>query len=117
MQLTKRLAIKYVRAKFKLLSQLSKRKAAEKAFELFTTPQSRLRKEPSPVIQKAESLVLSFDGLKTYGYRWNHQSNAEKRVLILHGHESSAVNFDHFVTPLIKKNYEVVAFDAPAHGK
>lgn len=117
MQLTKRLAIKYIRTKYKILSQLSKRKAAEKAFELFITPQSRLRKVPSSTIQKAETLTLGFNGLKTYGYRWNHSASSEKKVLLLHGHESSAVNFDHYVTPLVKKRYEVVAFDAPAHGK
>jgi pimeloyl-ACP methyl ester carboxylesterase len=36
--------------------------------------------------------------------------------LILHGFESSAVNFAAYVGPLIKKGYEVLAFDAPAHG-
>ena len=38
-------------------------------------------------------------------------------MLILHGFESSVVNFDRYVTPLIKKGYEVLACDAPAHGR
>jgi pimeloyl-ACP methyl ester carboxylesterase len=117
MELTKKLAIKYIKTKLKVLSQLSKRKAAEKAFELFITPQARLRKAPSTTILKAETLTMHFDGLTIHGYRWNHQNSSEKKVLLLHGHESSAVNFDHFVAPLIKKDYEVFAFDAPAHGK
>jgi pimeloyl-ACP methyl ester carboxylesterase len=112
----KGLAVNLVRTKFKVLSTLSKKKAAEQAFDLFTTPQSRVRKSPSIIIQKAEELTLDFTGLKTYGYRWNHKKG-EKKLLILHGHESSAVNFDHYVLPLAKKDYEVVAFDAPAHGK
>lgn len=116
MEFTKNLAAKLARTKFNLLSTISKKKAAEKAFDLFVTPQSRVRKAPSIIIQKAEELTLNYNGLKTYGYRWNH-SKGDKKLLILHGHESSAVNFDHYVLPLAKKGYEVVAFDAPAHGK
>lgn len=114
--MNKSLAVKLIRTKFKVISKLSKKKAAEQAFDLFVTPQSRVRKSPSIVIQKAEQLILHFNGLKTYGYRWNHDKG-ERKLLILHGHESSAVNFDHYVLPLAKKGYEVVAFDAPAHGK
>ena len=38
-------------------------------------------------------------------------------MLILHGFESSATNFDRYIRPLVKKGYEVLAFDAPAHGR
>ena len=110
------LAVNLIRTKFKVLSKISKKRAAQQAFDLFVTPQSRVRKPPSIIIQKAEELTLEFQGLKTYGYRWNHKTG-EKKLLILHGHESSAVNFDHYVLPMAKKGYEVVAFDAPAHGK
>jgi len=34
----------------------------------------------------------------------------------VHGFESLAQNFDGFVMPLINKGYEIMAFDAPAHG-
>lgn len=109
------LALRYIRAKFKLLTTISKRKAAEKAFELFVTPQSRYAKELPPIFEKAEKLEMDFNGIPIVGYRFNHPG--EKKLLILHGYESSAANFDRFVRPLIKKNYEVLAFDAPAHGK
>ena len=115
MKLRQRLAVKFIRTKFRLLSKVSKKKAAEAAFDLFTTPQSRLLKAWPPVFKKAENLLLTFEGIKTHGYRWNHSANP-KKVLILHGHESSVVNFDHFVQPMIQKGYEVLAFDAPAHG-
>src|SRR5207253_3747925 len=48
------------------------------------------------------------------GYRWNHSSN--KKALILHGFESTVVNFVNYIEGLIQKGYEVLAFDAPAHG-
>lgn len=114
--MNKGLAVKLIRAKFRVISKLSKKKAAQQAFDLFVTPQSRVRKAPSIILQKAEEVNLLFNGIKTYGYRWNHK-RGEKKLLILHGHESSAGNFDHYVLPLTKKGYEVVAFDAPAHGR
>lgn len=114
MKLRQRLAVNYIRSKFRLLSSLSKKKAAEAAFDFFITPQSRLTKALPPVFKKAERVNFHFDGLKMQGFRWNHPS--EKKVLILHGHESSILNFDHYVQPLVHKGYEVLAFDAPAHG-
>lgn len=115
MSLAQRLAVKYVRAKFGLLSAISKRKAAEKAFELFCTPQYRNKKKLPPLFEKAEKLHFSLEGNRIRGYRWNHPS--EKKILILHGFESTAANFDRYVKPLVKKGYEVLAFDAPAHGR
>lgn len=115
MRLAQRLAIKYIRTKFRLLSAVSKRKAAEKAFQMFCTPQSRVKKKLPPIFEKAEKLHFSFEGNTIRGFRWNHQK-ADKKVLILHGFESSVVNFDHYVKPLLQKGYEVLAFDAPAHG-
>ena len=45
------------------------------------------------------------------------ESSLPKKFLILHGFESSAFNFDRYIKPMIKLGYEVVAMDAPAHGK
>lgn len=104
-----------MRTKFKLLSSVSKRRAAEKAFELFCTPQLRTKKDLPPVFEKSEKLEFVFHNNIIRGYRWNHP--AEKKVLILHGFESSVTNFEKYVEPLIKKGYEVLAFDAPAHGR
>lgn len=109
------MAIGYVRTSLALLSKVSKRKAAEKAFEIFTTPPTRVKKELPPVFRKAEPLSFDFQGVKIAGYRWH--APQEKKVLILHGFESSVVNFEKYISPLIKKGYEVLAFDAPAHGR
>ncbi len=114
MELSNRLALQYIQTRFRLLSKVSKKKTAEEAFKLFTTPQSRVKKELPPVFKKAEKLSFDFNGVNILGYRFHHP--AEKRLLILHGYESSAINFDQYINPLVKKGYEVLAFDAPAHG-
>jgi hypothetical protein len=115
MKFSQHLALSYIRTKFKLLSSISKKKAATKAFELFCTPQRRNLKTPPKIFQEAEKLELIVEGIGVKGWRWNHP--AERKVVILHGFESSVVNFDRYVRPFIKKGYEVLAFDAPAHGR
>jgi pimeloyl-ACP methyl ester carboxylesterase len=115
MALKKQLALKYVQIKFKLLSSVSKRKAAEKAFELFCTPQLRTKNDLPAIFEKSEKIEFPFEENIVRGYRWNHPS--PKKVLILHGFESSVTNFEKYIEPLIEKGYEVLAFDAPAHGR
>lgn len=115
MKLSQRLALSYIRTKFKLLSSISKKKAAEKAFELFCTPQRRNLKTPPKIFEEAEKIQLRVESILVKGWRWNHP--AERKALIIHGFESSAVNFDRYIRPLIRKGYEVLAFDGPAHGR
>jgi predicted alpha/beta hydrolase family esterase len=115
MKLSQRLAISYIRTKFKLLSAVSKKKAAEKAFELFCTPQRRNVKPLPKIFEQAVQIHFKLEGHMVNGWRWNH--TAERKVLILHGYESSVTNFDRYIRPFIKKGYEVLAFDAPAHGR
>jgi pimeloyl-ACP methyl ester carboxylesterase len=115
MKLKQKIAVGYLKIKFKFLSTLSKKKAAEKALDLFRTPQRRPRKQPSAIFHDAEKLQFVLEDITIHGYRWNR--NAGKKVLIIHGFESSIVNFEHYIRPLINKGYEVLAFDAPAHGR
>lgn len=110
-----KIALAYVRAKFKILSAFSKQIAAEKAFQLFCTPQHRNKKPLPPVFEKAETIDFVFAGHKMQGYRWNHPQ--KQKLLILHGFESSVINFDRYVKPLVKAGFEVLAVDAPAHGR
>jgi pimeloyl-ACP methyl ester carboxylesterase len=124
LKLAQRIALKFFRTKFKLLAAVSKKKAAEKAFELFCTPQTRNLKQPPKIFHEAEKLQLKVDGFVVKGWRWNpsdvltsEKKAAERTVLILHGFESSVVNFDRYIRPLLKKGYKVLAFDAPAHGR
>ncbi|RYY87300.1 MAG: alpha/beta hydrolase [Chitinophagaceae bacterium] len=115
MALNKRLLLFLVRSRFRLLALFSKRRAAEAAFHLFTTPQYRNRKEPPALYKAAESLQFRFQEYDIQGYRWN--DGAARSVLILHGFESSFVNFEQYVQPLIERGFCVMGFDAPAHGR
>ncbi|MBK7306480.1 MAG: alpha/beta hydrolase [Chitinophagaceae bacterium] len=112
MKLTQRLAIGYVQTKFKLLSAISKKKAAEKALVVFGTPfMKSIRKAP---IKNAEVIHFQLNNKKMNGYRWNHPQ--PQKALILHGFGSAAHKFEDYALLLIEKGFEVLAFDAPAHG-
>lgn len=111
MKLAQKLVIGYYRAKLKMLSAVSKRKAAQSAFTLFCTP---LRKSRSKNTPTGELLHFNINGYEIFGQRWNHPS--AKRALVVHGFESSSKNFEKYIDGLVKKGYEVLAFDAPAHG-
>jgi pimeloyl-ACP methyl ester carboxylesterase len=114
MKLGQKIAINYIRARLNLLAVLSKKRAAAKAFVIFCTPFRKSKKPMPPVFDKADKLSTIVGDVTIHGYRWNR--GGEKKVLILHGFESSAGNFDRYIQPLTEKNYEVLAFDAPAHG-
>ena len=115
MSFQKKAALALLRAKFHLLTLLSKRRAAEAAFHLFTTPQYRNRKELPAIYRAAESLQFRFQDFDIQGYRWN--ADAARRVLILHGFESGIVNFEQYIQPFIDQGFCVLGFDAPAHGR
>jgi pimeloyl-ACP methyl ester carboxylesterase len=117
MKLAQRIAIRYYQAKFKILSVVSERKAAEAMFHLFCTPYSGKPKRKAPFIfAAAEVLHFTLHGLTVHGWRWKPKQPNGRRILIVHGFDSCSYRFDKYITPLNEMGFEVVAFDAPAHG-
>jgi pimeloyl-ACP methyl ester carboxylesterase len=114
MKFIQKFTIFYLRLKFTILSFFSVSWAAKKAFVFFCTPKIRNSKAPTAIFNEAEKLELIFQNLRIVGYRWNFGKS--KRMLVLHGFESSMVNFDFYISEGIKAGYEVLAFDAQAHG-
>jgi pimeloyl-ACP methyl ester carboxylesterase len=116
LKIEKRIAIGVLRTQLNLLGWVSPGKAAAKAFQLFCTPQKKTIKNSPELIAQAEKLELLTNGQKVIGYRWNKHEGSRK-LLIIHGFESTARNFEMYVTRMTAKGYEVLAFDAPAHGE
>ena len=122
MKIKQNLSIRYARARLNILSLVSTRKAAIKAFRLFCTPQQRASGKYPAIFEKGERLSFRLEGHTVRGHRWVPEaepsgSRGGRRVLIAHGFESSSRTFDGYISALLKKGYEVVAFDAPAHGR
>jgi pimeloyl-ACP methyl ester carboxylesterase len=125
MKLKQKLTTRYTRAQLNILSLVSLRKSAVKAFRLFITPGKRRKGKLPPIFETGEALSFRLDGHLVRGHRWQPYSDAlrpsaeteaPKKVLIAHGFGSASRVFGHYIAALLKKGYEVVAFDAPGHG-
>lgn len=114
MKLKQKLGLSYIRTKFKLLSFVSKRQTATAAFKLFCTPILKSPDRNPAIFVSAEVVNFSLNGLNVQGYRWNKEK--DHKVLILHGFGSAAHNFYSYISVMVDKGYQVLAFDAPAHG-
>lgn len=114
MNVQKKLAISYLKNKLTLLTILNKRNGGKEAFRLFCTPLIRYKGKEAEVFKNGKHLEFELDGKMVRGYECNPSGN--KTILILHGFSSSCHKFDKYAEALIKKNYRVLAFDAPAHG-
>lgn len=108
-----KLIISWFRVKIKLLSFFCKKCGANVAFKIFCTPYYNLLYK-SQSIDDVEQLSFAFNGKRAVGYKWRNAGR--KKILIAHGFRSSAVKFKEFAQKLAEKNFEVIAFDAPAHN-
>jgi len=64
--------------------------------------------------ENAVALSLQHRNKALKGYSWG---DSEKRVYLVHGWESNVSKLKHFVNPLVKLGFQVIAFDLPAHGE
>ena len=110
-----RITLQLIRTRLKLLAVLSPERAAKKAFLYFQTPFRKVRKKMPPIFTRAEELHMDLDGIRIVGYRWN--PGGHRKLLLVHGFDSNVFNFEGYITPFIRRGYQVLAFDGPAHGR
>lgn len=117
MKLSQRLAITYYRTKIHTIGLVSPRKAAELVFELFCTPRKPKKKlkEP-PIFHKAEKLNLKLKDLSISGFRFLPPHPNGRKILVQHGFSSYSYKFEKYISLFKKQGFEVICFDAPAHG-
>jgi pimeloyl-ACP methyl ester carboxylesterase len=117
MKLAQRIVLGYHRKKLALLAAVSPRKAAEEAFKLFCTPYTKRRKyTPPPIFLQADKITFQFKSGQIHGFQWKPEKPNGHKILICHGFDSYSYKFDKYIQPLLHKGFEVLAFDAPAHG-
>ena len=100
---------------FNLIALFSRKSAAEKAFTLFCTPRKgKVLPIQKDYLEKAKFDVIEFGGMELQTYNWPGEGAT---VLLLHGWESNSFRWRKLVKYLIEENYNILAFDAPAHGQ
>ncbi len=116
---SERIYLQYLRTKFKTISKLAPATAGRMAFDLFCTPYPKYKKRKAPAIfhHAIKRTVVLSDQTKIHGFEWLPNKPNNETVLIAHGYASYAYKFEHYITPLLKMGYRVLAFDGPAHGQ
>jgi len=87
------------------------------AAKLFTTPiKYKVPKRERPMIAESfqESVFIENLNKSVNAY---HYGKSEKKVLLVHGWSGRGTQMFKVADALVAKGYEVVSFDAPAHGK
>ncbi len=88
--------------------------ALKKAFILFCRPQKgKVLIGQEEFLEEAEDEIVYIDNLRIQTYRW---ANMGETVLLVHGWESNTHRWKILIEKLHQKNFNIIAFDAPAHG-
>ena len=96
-------------------SILAPKYAAKKAIDLFSSPRKgRYTAEQNTIISSAFFEEVDVNGHSIATYRWPGKN---KTILLAHGWESNASRWDYILNDLRYQDYNIIALDAPAHGK
>lgn len=117
MTAAQKLVVEYYKAKLNLMHVLNARWAAASAIDLFQKPYARPRRKEPPIWKEAKRLRLSSGEHQLAGYHWLPKEPNGQKLLIVHGFAGSCKSFEKYIYPSLKKGYEVLAYDAPGHGK
>ena len=99
---------------FNFIAVFSKKSAAKKAFSLFCSPRAgHVKPEQKSYLDNAKKEVVTTNDINIQVYEWK---GAKETILLLHGWESNAFRWRNLIEFLKKENYNIIAFDAPAHG-
>ncbi|MFK7833840.1 MAG: alpha/beta fold hydrolase [Winogradskyella sp.] len=107
--------IKSIGGALNATSLISSKYASKKALNLFASPRKgRYNDDQKRLIESAFFEEVSYNNLNIATYRWVGKG---KTVLLAHGWESNTARWDYILKDLITEDYNIIALDAPAHGR
>lgn len=115
MKIQKNIVYPFLRYKLNLISVIQPQKCGNYALDLFCKPPVKFKGRYAKIFETAEPLSFFLQNTRINGYRVPSKEN-HKKVLILHGFGSSVHKFEKLAAAFSLSGYEVLAFDAPAHG-
>ncbi|EDP72042.1 hypothetical protein FBALC1_13112 [Flavobacteriales bacterium ALC-1] len=96
-------------------SYISSKYASKKAVNLFSSPRKgRYTEQQKHIISSALFEELKYENINIATYRW---AGKGKTVLLAHGWESNASRWEYILNDLKTQDYNIIALDAPAHGR
>jgi pimeloyl-ACP methyl ester carboxylesterase len=86
---------------------------AQQALENFLTPPRKpLSEAEQAMLDQATSFLIPFGAININAFQWG----TGPTVMLVHGWGGYGLQLAEFVNPLLAAGYQVLAFDAPAHG-
>lgn len=99
---------------FNILALFSKKRVAEKAFYLFCTiRKGKVTAQQVAYLEAAKHETLTIADHTVQTYRW---PGGKETILLVHGWESNSFRWRNLIAKLKEADYNIIAFDAPAHG-
>ncbi|HTD04676.1 alpha/beta hydrolase [Undibacterium sp.] len=90
----------------------------EALFQGFIHPRQRETSAAEQhLLDQAEPHKIMHEGGHLSAWLWGTDKPAARRVLLVHGWESRASHWGAFIPALLAADFQVCAFDAPAHGE
>lgn len=96
-------------------SLISSKYATRKAINLFASPRKgRYSENQKNNVSSAYFEDIRHNNMAIATYRW---AGKNKTILLAHGWESNASRWDYILQDLKDQDYNIIALDAPAHGR
>jgi pimeloyl-ACP methyl ester carboxylesterase len=96
-------------------SLISPKMATKKALSLFASPRKgRYNDTQKHVVESAFFEEICYNNMEIATYRWVGKG---KTILLAHGWESNASRWEYILKDLKEQDYNIIALDAPAHGR
>jgi pimeloyl-ACP methyl ester carboxylesterase len=115
MKLAQKVVLYFIRSKISLYGIMHKAGAAQYVFKLFCTPFVRVNIKMPSVFEDAKKIHFVYEGFTIKGFEYGAPS--QKKLLIIHGWESSCYRFEQYVKPIAAMGIQIFCFDAIAHGQ
>ncbi len=101
---------------FMTIGRIMPASATKVADKLFTSvPFSKRRDNEQALLARADNFTVKMDnGHELAVYRWGNKS--DPMIFFVHGWTATATCFSYFITHFIEEGYQVISYDAIAHG-
>lgn len=105
-------ALTLLRLKNKVLGAIAPDRVARSAARMFLTPRQHPAKDWEKAAEQECKRYPFGQGLSAAIW-----GQGERKILVMHGWESRATQMAAIVLPLVSQGYQVIAIDAPGHGR
>lgn len=99
------------------LSLIAPKFSVKKSLQLFSTPRKgRVSENQKEFLNTSKQEVIYLNNIAIQTYHWKAKQ-PKASVLMAHGWESNSFRWRKLSKQLLEQNYNIIALDAPAHGK